>query len=195
MKIVVGLGNPGPKYETTRHNAGFLALDRLADRFKAEGPLKKGEAEVFTAQVRGEKVLLVKPLTYMNLSGRAVAPLCQFYKVEPEDLIVIHDDLDLPPITMRIKTGGGSGGQKGIQSIDSSLGAGKTGYHRVRVGIGHPSKVGSRLAVVDYVLEQFSDQELKELDNLLEDVADAVELMIGGEVAKAMNRFNTSKPD
>src|SRR4051794_16113943 len=138
MKIVVGLGNPGPKYETTRHNVGFLAVDRLIDEWKATGPASKHQGEVYQADVRGEKVLLVKPETFMNLSGRCVAPLMVFFKCKPSDLIVIHDDLDLIPFALRIKTGGGTGGHNGLKSLDESLGAGQNGYHRIRIGIGHP---------------------------------------------------------
>ncbi|MGZ3698848.1 MAG: aminoacyl-tRNA hydrolase, partial [Bdellovibrionota bacterium] len=167
MKIVVGLGNPGPKYETTRHNAGFLAVDRLVERWKATGPQNKYQAEVWKAKVGGEDVLLLKPETFMNLSGKSVAPAFNFFQCAPEDLIVIHDELDLKPMQLRLKTGGGPGGHNGIKSIDASLGAGKTGYHRVRIGIGHPSSAvvnQPRIAPVDWVLMQFSQEECERLD-------------------------------
>jgi PTH1 family peptidyl-tRNA hydrolase len=190
MKIVVGLGNPGPKYETTRHNIGFLALDRLVDRWNAGSPQDRNQGEVWTTSVGGEKVLLVKPMTYMNLSGRCVAPIVQFHKVEPSDLIVIYDELDLRPGALRIKTGGGAGGHNGIKSIDESLGAGKTNYHRVRLGIGHPRELGLRIQPADYVLGQFTDDELIEADKLFDRAAEAVELMLKGDVSRAMSLYN-----
>ncbi|MCM2278063.1 MAG: aminoacyl-tRNA hydrolase [Oligoflexia bacterium] len=192
MKIIAGLGNPGPKYETTRHNAGFLAIDRLVDDWKAKGPARREEAEVYEASVAGEKVLLLKPLTYMNNSGRSIGPLFKFFKLMPEDLIVIHDDLDLKPLTMRLKTGGGTGGHNGLKSIDAHLGSGQTGYHRIRLGIGKPGP-GALISTVDYVLQQFSDNELGELDPLLDDVSRAAEMILRGEIRAAMNRFNTER--
>ncbi len=191
MKIIAGLGNPGAKYETTRHNVGFLALDRLVDSLKATGPITKNQAEVYQAKVAGEPVLLIKPQTFMNLSGRSVGPLFGFYKCEPQDLIVIHDDLDLAPGSLKLKTGGGSGGHNGLRSIDECLGAGKTGYHRVRIGIGQaflPS--GKRMPAETYVLQPFTDGELGELDALLDKVAQASVLLVRGETTQAMNEFN-----
>ncbi len=192
MKLIVGLGNPGPKYETTRHNVGWLALDRLADRWKAAQPQQKHQSEYQVADFAGEKVLLIKPLTFMNLSGRAVAPFFQFHKCEPSDVIVIHDELDLPPGSLRIKTGGGAGGHNGLKSLDECLGAGKTGYHRVRIGVGHPRELGLRISPADYVLQPFSDSEWKDLDPFLDRVAQAVERLMKGDVTGAMNEFNRS---
>lgn len=201
MKIVAGLGNPGPKYETTRHNAGFLAVDRLADAWGARGPNKEGETEVFQATVAGEKVILVKPLTYMNNSGRSIGPLYKFFKCTPDDLIVIHDELDLKPLTFRLKSGGGAGGHNGLKSIDQHLGAGSTGYHRIRIGVGKPgmvigpedAKINPLISTVDYVLQPFTDDELNRLDRLLDDVVQAAELLIRGESKQAMNQFNREK--
>ena len=190
MKIIVGLGNPGQKYETTRHNAGFLAVDRLVDAWKATGPATQHDADLYQASVEGERVLLVKPQTFMNLSGRAVAPVFRFYKCEPSDLIVIHDDLDLKPLTLRIKTGGGTGGHNGLKSLDASLGADFTEYHRIRIGIGKPGPE-QRISSVDYVLRPFEDDELSGLDPLLDKVVLACERIVRGDVAGAMNEFNT----
>ena len=194
MKLVIGLGNPGPKYELTRHNVGFLAVDRLMDRWKAQGPTTKNQAEFFTARVNGESVGIVKPQTFMNLSGRSVGPLATFYKCEPSDLIVLHDELDLPPATFKIKTGGGAGGHNGLRSLDECLGAGKTGYHRIRIGVGQPLlPSGKRVAAEKHVLEPFTDEELAHLDTVFNEVADAVELILRGELTRAMNRYNVQK--
>jgi PTH1 family peptidyl-tRNA hydrolase len=189
MKLIAGLGNPGPKYETTRHNAGFLAIDYLIDEWKASGPSAVGEGESWQASVGGEKVLLVKPLTYMNNSGRCIAPLFKFYKLKPEDLIVIHDELDIKVNTLRIKTGGGTGGHNGLKSIDAGLGAGSLNYHRVRVGIGRPAP-GNPIGVVDYVLQPYLDSELDGLNQLFPRLTQAVERMIRGDVLGAMTEFN-----
>ncbi len=193
MKIIVGLGNPGAKYETTRHNVGWLALDRMIEDWKATGPTTKNQAEVWTASVGGEKALLVKPQTFMNLSGRAVAPLMQFYKCETSDLIVIHDELDLAPATLKIKTGGGNGGHNGLKSIDECIG--KNDYHRIRIGIGHPRDFIPQMDVADWVLSQFPQNECDALDPLLDRVRDATVLVMRGDLKKAMNDFNqkTSK--
>lgn len=203
MKLIVGLGNPGPKYETTRHNAGFLAIDRLIDRWKAQGPQNKNQGEIYQATFQGEKVLLVKPQTFMNRSGLCVAPLFQFYQCSPDDLVVIHDELDLNPLVLRLKTGGGAGGHNGLKSIDESLGKASNGYHRVRIGVGHPARLPddgekgqrelSRFSPADYVLMPFSDLELKELDSLLDEVAGAVEEIIQGKILAAMTRIHGQK--
>ena len=139
MKLVAGLGNPGQKYETTRHNAGFLALDHLIEEWSATGPEDISEGLSWRASLCGEKVLLFKPLTFMNHSGRCVAPLLKFYKLGPGDLIVLHDDLDIKSGCMRLKTGGGTGGHNGLKSIDTHLGAELLNYNRVRIGIGRPA--------------------------------------------------------
>ena len=190
MKLIVGLGNPGVKYEQTRHNIGFLAVDRLIDDWRATGPVAKNQGEVWQATVQGEKVLLVKPTTFMNLSGRCVGPLFHFHKCAATDLIVLHDDLDLDPLQIRLKTGGGTGGHNGLKSIDEALGAGMNGYHRVRLGIGHPSRLGLRIPPVDYVLQAFPDSEWNEFETLFGQVRDAVELLIRGDAIRAMNQYN-----
>jgi PTH1 family peptidyl-tRNA hydrolase len=190
MKIVVGLGNPGPKYETTRHNAGFLAIDRLVEDWGARGPDDKFEGEVFEASLAGEKILLVKPQTFMNLSGQCVAPLAKFFKVPPDDIIVIHDEADLKPFQLRIKTGGGTAGHNGLKSLDASLGAGATNYHRIRIGVGKPLTLGRPGDTADFLLSRFSDEELGKLDELLGTVKVAAERMIKGDVKGAMTEFN-----
>lgn len=189
MKIIAGLGNPEPKYETTRHNAGFLALDYLVEEWKASGPSDVGEGESWQATVGGEKVLLVKPLTYMNNSGQCIAPLVKFYKLKAEDLIVIYDDLDLKANTLRIKTGGGTGGHNGLKSIDAHLGAAMNGYQRVRIGIGRPAP-GNPISVVNYVLQPYADDELDGLNQLFPKLAQATQRMVRGDVLGAMTEFN-----
>lgn len=184
MKLIVGLGNPGARYETTRHNVGFLAIDRLVDAWGASGGGKKFEAEVYSCSVGGEKIVLAKPQTFMNLSGRSVGPMLSFYKIEPSDLIVIHDELDLPPMSLRIKRGGGAGGHNGIKSIDEHLGS--QDYYRVRIGIGKPERGNG----ADYVLDQYSDQELNELDPKLDDVKNICEMLLRGEMTCAMNLYH-----
>lgn len=188
MKIVVGLGNPGPKYETTRHNIGWLALDRLAEVWKATPFQKKGNAEIAEATLGSEKVLLVKPLTYMNLSGQAVAPLARFYRCEPTDVIVLQDEVDLKPGALRLKTGGGSGGHNGLKSLDESLGT--NGYHRVRLGVGHPRDFNPRMETADWVLGQLTQEECENLDQVFDRVVKACELVIRGEMLKAMSLYN-----
>lgn len=200
MKLIVGLGNPGAKYETTRHNVGFLAIDRLIDRWRASGPITKFGAEIFQADLPSSgRVLLMKPQTYMNRSGQSVGPAFGFYQLKPTDLIVIHDDLDLDPLKLRFKTGGGAGGHNGIKSIDEALGKAQTAYHRVRVGIGHPRRAGGdnpeaqtrpTQGVADYVLDPFEGEELQALDEVLDDVAAAVELILDGQMQQAMSKFH-----
>lgn len=185
MKLVVGLGNPGPRYETTRHNVGFLAVDRLIDAWKAVSKPAKVNAEIFEANVHGEKVYLMKPLTYMNLSGQAVGPFTQFYQIDPKDMIIIQDEIDLPPLSLRMKTGGGSGGHNGLKSIDEHLGNGNNGYHRIRIGVGKdPTNVKG------HVLDHFSKEECKELDVVFDQVVECCEMIFDGKMKEAMNKFH-----
>ena len=193
MKLIVGLGNPGPKYETTRHNIGFLAIDYLAEEWKAQGPDESEDAEIFKTTIAGEKVLLVKPQTFMNDSGKTVGPLSKFFKCSPEDIIVIHDDVDLKPMAIRIKTGGGTGGHNGLKSIDAHVGAGSTSYHRIRLGVGKPAMFNSPMDTADYVLQRFRNEELDALPELFKKTQGAVELLIQGKAAQAMNLFNADK--
>lgn len=190
MKIIAGLGNPGARYETTRHNVGFLAADRLIERWGAQGPSSKHEAQIYQASVGGEKVLILKPQTFMNESGRSVAPLMRMHKCEPGELIVIYDELDLKSMATRIKTGGGAGGHNGIKSIDAHLGALANNYHRIRIGIGHPRALGLQISPSDYVLQQFSDGELEGLDGVLDRVAEAAERILKGDASGAMTAYN-----
>ena len=188
MKLFVGLGNPGPKYETTRHNVGFLALDRLIDHWKAQGPIQQNQGEIYQTSVNNEKILLIKPKTFMNLSGKCVGPIFHFYKCQPSDLTIVHDDLDLKPLQLRIKTGGGTGGHNGLKSIDETIGEKNTGYHRIRIGIGR----SDILSATDHVLQLFSDQELKQMDSILEKTAEIATLILQGKISEAMNQYNRS---
>lgn len=188
MKLIVGLGNPGAKYETTRHNVGWLALDRMIEDWKATGPKSQNQAELWSATVDGEKVLLIKPQTFMNLSGRAVAPLAQFYKCTPADIIVLQDEVDLPPSSIRIKTGGGSGGHNGLKSLDETLGS--NAYHRIRLGVGHPRDFNPHMDTADWVLGQFTQEECDALDSVFDRVIAATKLLIAGDARKAMTLYN-----
>jgi peptidyl-tRNA hydrolase, PTH1 family len=181
--LVVGLGNPGPRYETTRHNLGFLVADILADRigsgFKVH---KKSGAEVTTGRLGGRSVVLAKPRTYMNESGRHVGPLAKFYSVAPADIVVIHDELDLDFGRIRLKFGGGEGGHNGLKSVAAALGT--KDFQRVRIGVGRPP---GRKDPAAYVLENFSAAERGELGVILEQAADATELLLQQGVEAAQN--------
>lgn len=183
--LVVGLGNPGREYAQTRHNLGFMLIDRLAVRLNAQGVKLQSKAIVLTAQYEGRKLLLAKPQTYMNLSGQAVQGLVRFYKLPLEHVLVAHDDLDLPFGTIRIRPGGSAGGQKGVQSIITQLGT--TNFPRLRLGIDRPP---GRMDAADYVLQEFSQQELLAVSETLDRAADAVLTWVKEGLNAAMNRFN-----
>ncbi|MEN4449682.1 aminoacyl-tRNA hydrolase [Mycobacterium sp. SM3041] len=181
--LVVGLGNPGPRYETTRHNVGFLVADILAERigsgFKVH---KKSGAEVTTGRLGGRSVVLAKPRTYMNESGRHVGPLAKFYSVAPADVVVLHDELDIDFGRIRLKFGGGEGGHNGLRSVASALGT--KDFQRVRIGVGRPP---GRQDPAAFVLENFNSRERPELGAILEQAADATELLLQHGVEAAQN--------
>ncbi|CAA0132290.1 Peptidyl-tRNA hydrolase [Mycolicibacterium vanbaalenii] len=181
--LVVGLGNPGPKYAANRHNVGFMVADVLADRlgetFKVH---KKSGAEVATARLAGRSVVLAKPRVYMNESGRQVGPLAKFYSVAPADIVVIHDELDIDFGRIRLKLGGGEGGHNGLRSIVSALGT--KDFKRVRIGIGRPP---GRKDPATYVLENFGSVERAEVPTICEQAADATELLIAQGLETAQN--------
>ena len=181
--LVVGLGNPGPRYETTRHNLGFLVADILADRlgsgFKVH---KKSGAEVTTGHLDGRSIVLAKPRVYMNESGRQVGPLANFYSVAPADVIAIHDELDIDFGRIRLKLGGGEGGHNGVRSVASALGT--KDFQRVRIGIGRPP---GRKDPASYVLENFTAAERPEVGTICEQAADATELLIELGLEPAQN--------
>ncbi len=190
MKLIVGLGNPGIEYQFTPHNLGFLAVDRLAERWRLEIKNRYCQALTARATVGEETVLLAKPETYMNLSGLAVRGLVEKYEVRPEqDLIVIYDELDLPFGALRIRPRGGTAGHNGMESILGALGTEQ--FLRVRLGIAPDHKVSDGAG---YVLSQFRRSQYKALDEVLDTAADAVEMILREGAAAAMNRFNR-KPE
>lgn len=183
--VVVGLGNPGPGYADTRHNVGFRVVDLLATRMGGRFSRHRANADVLEDRLSGRRVVLAKPRTYMNLSGGPVAGLVRYYRVEPSELVVVHDDLDLGFGVIRLKRGGGEGGHNGLRSISSALGT--RDYLRVRVGIGRPP---GRQDPADYVLSRFSSTERTELGVVLELAADAVETLLSEGLERAQNRFH-----
>lgn len=183
--MVVGLGNPGKEYQKNRHNVGFMAIEEIAKELGFENRKVKSKSVIMEGKRNNQKIILVKPQTFMNLSGNSVAPLLRFYKVPSENLIVIHDDLDLPALSIRLRPGGGAGGQKGIASIIQNLGTQQ--FNRVRVGIGRPP---GRMDAASYVLKNFSKQEEAELPFLLSKVKDAVIDIMDIGIEAAMNKYN-----
>jgi PTH1 family peptidyl-tRNA hydrolase len=185
MLLVVGLGNPGPKYERTRHNVGFMVLDRVADALKA-GPFREKFNGMFT-RVSTPDVVLLKPMTFMNLSGEPVQAAMKFFKLTPADLLVVYDELDLPFGDCRLKLGGGAAGHNGIKSLLAH--AGGEGFGRLRVGIGKPRHGDAS----PHVLGEFSASERAELEDVLNHAALGVHSVIDKGIANAMNAFNTRK--
>ncbi len=189
MKLVAGLGNPGPQYVDTRHNVGFLVVDRLARRAAAAIDSESHGARVGKARVAGDSVLLVKPWTYMNRSGGPVQSLAAYYKADPADVVVVHDDLDLPFGTVRVKKGGGHGGHNGLRDLNKHLGA---DYVRVRCGLGRPPKGWDP---ANYVLGRWSSEEAVHLEEVVDTAADAVESVLAHGPDTTMNRFNVRDPE
>ncbi|ADZ69616.1 aminoacyl-tRNA hydrolase [Polymorphum gilvum] len=184
MKLIVGLGNPGGKYERNRHNIGFMAADAIHRRHAGFGPWRaRFHAEVAEGQLGAEKILLMKPATYMNESGRAVGEAVRFFKLAPEDVLVIYDELDLPPAKFRMKAGGGHGGHNGLRSISAHIG---DAYRRLRLGIGHP---GDKKLVSNYVLGDFAKVDAEWLDPLLEAIADNAGLLAEGKDSQFANKL------
>lgn len=187
--VVAGLGNPGPKYARTRHNAGFLVVDLLAERMRGSFKVHKasgGRAEAVEGRLAGLPVVLAKPLSYMNESGGPITSIARFYKVPAEQVIVVHDELDLPYGGLRLKRGGGDGGHNGLKSTTSALSSKE--YLRVRFGIGRPP---GRQDPADYVLREFVPAERKELEFLIDRCADAVETLLSDGLEAAQNTFNS----
>ncbi|MBJ6134214.1 aminoacyl-tRNA hydrolase [Ochrobactrum sp. Q0168] len=195
MLLIAGLGNPGPKYARNRHNIGFMAADEIFRRHRFSNWQKKFQAEIADGVIDGEKVLLIKPQTFMNLSGQSIGEAMRFYKLTSADLVVIYDELDLVPGKLRIKTGGGSGGHNGIKSIDAHVQSfpGGQNYRRMRLGIGHP---GAKELVHNYVLGDFGKADSEWLDTLLGAVADNIGLLAKpGDDNSFMNRIALAMGD
>ncbi len=184
MKIIVGLGNPGPEYHNTRHNMGFMVLEELAKRYPVEKQTDRFNAIIGEIRIKGEKILLVKPLTFMNLSGRAVQPLLHWYKVALTDLMVVYDDMDLKDATLRIRAKGSAGGHNGMKSIIERLGSQE--FARMRVGIGRPERHDN----INWVLGRFSAEEKPIMEAAIKKAADALETWVTSGINSAMNQYN-----
>ena len=196
MRLIVGLGNPGSRYAMTRHNVGFMAADAIAARFRFAAFRPKFQGTLAEGAIGDEKVLLLKPETYMNASGDSVGAAARFYKIDVSEIAVIHDDIDLAEGKLRVKRGGGAGGHNGLRSIDDALGP---DYWRVRIGIGHP---GMRELVEAYVLQNFSGEERQWLEPMIGAIAEAAPVLVtddtGGfmsKVAHILRPNKHTKPD
>ncbi|HHF0465039.1 TPA: aminoacyl-tRNA hydrolase [Haemophilus influenzae] len=190
IKLIVGLGNPGEKYADTRHNAGEWLIERLARRFNVSlNPESKFFGKTARTLVNGKEVRLLVPTTFMNLSGKAVGALASFYRIKPEEILVIHDELDLPAGTAKLKQGGGHGGHNGLKDIVAQLGN-NNNFYRLRIGIGHP---GHRDLVAGYVLNKPSPADRDALEKVLDEATDCVEMIFKDGMIKATNRLNSFK--
>lgn len=198
MFLVVGLGNPGQTYTDNRHNIGFMAADEIVRRHGFSPWRAKFQGELSDGMVDGQKVIALKPMTYMNESGRAILAAASFYKVRPEDIIVFHDEIDLAPGKLRVKRGGGHAGHNGLRSIHAHMGA---NYARVRMGVGHPGEKGQ---VKNYVLRDFAKADDAWLDPMLDGCAEYLSLVLDGDDPSYMskiaqcitpNRPNAPRPD
>ena len=185
--LVVGLGNPGPEYARTRHNVGQMVLDELASRLGGAFKVHKARAQVLESRLRpgGPRVVLAKPMTYMNTSGGPVAGLAKFYGIPAERVIAVHDEIDIPFAALKLKIGGGEGGHNGLRDMSKALST--KDYYRVRVGVGRPP---GRMDAASYVLKPFSSTEGKELPFLLDDAADAVEQLVENGLLEAQQKFH-----
>lgn len=189
MYLIAGLGNPTLRYRKTRHNIGFDVIDALADKYNIKMNIKKSKAICGSGYIEGQKVILVKPQTFMNLSGDSVMPLMNFYKLDPaEDLIVIFDDISLKPGSIRIRKKGSAGGHNGVKDIIAKTGSDQ--FSRVKVGVGEKPE-GRDLA--DFVLSRFSKEERSQVEDAIRDAVSAVSLMVQKETDEAMNRYNRKK--
>lgn len=188
--LIVGLGNPGTQYQGNRHNVGQMVLDELGGRMGAGFKTHKARAQVLEGRlgIGGPRVVLAKPISYMNVSGGPVSALANFYGIEPDHVVAVHDEIDIPFNTVKLKIGGGEGGHNGLRDISKALGT--KDYLRVRVGVGRPP---GRMDTADYVLRDFGTAELKELPFLLDEAADAVESLLREGLTAAQQRFHPAK--
>ncbi|WP_342120434.1 aminoacyl-tRNA hydrolase [Haemophilus influenzae] len=190
IKLIVGLGNPGEKYADTRHNAGEWLIERLARHFNVSlNPESKFFGKTARTLLNGKEVRLLVPTTFMNLSGKAVGALASFYRIKPEEILVIHDELDLPAGIAKLKQGGGHGGHNGLKDIVAQLGN-NNNFYRLRIGIGHP---GHRDLVAGYVLNKPSPADRDALEKVLDEATDCVEMIFKDGMVKATNRLNSFK--
>ncbi|MFH1012842.1 MAG: aminoacyl-tRNA hydrolase [Candidatus Peregrinibacteria bacterium] len=187
MKLIVGLGNPGKDYEGTRHNAGFMAVDHLVESWELDPfqPSEKHKAEITEGQIAGEKVILAKPQTFMNLSGQAVASIADFYKIPPQDVMVIYDEADLPFGTLRVSKGGSSAGHNGVKSLMAHVG---DAFTRIRLGIKPVTPFPG--ALEDYVLGRLTGEEKTQLKDVIKKVPSAIKTLLKEGAEETMQRFN-----
>lgn len=189
IRLIVGLGNPGPEYEQTRHNAGFWLVDNLAGgRLMRES---RYNALAAKTNIAGQEVWLLEPQTYMNRSGQAVGALARFYKIAPEDILVIHDELDLPPGAAKIKKGGSSAGHNGLKDITAALGS--QDYWRLRIGIGHPRSLNLQQQVADYVLHRPRTEEQALINDAIGKCIDVIPLLCEGKFDAAIMQLHSAK--
>ena len=190
IKLIVGLGNPGDKYADTRHNAGEWLIARLARRFNITlNAENKFSGYVGKTLINSKEIRFLVPMTFMNLSGKAVGALANFYRIKPEEILVLHGELDLPPGSVKLKLGGGHGGHNGLKDIVAALGN-NNNFYRLRIGIGHP---GHRDLVAGYVLNKPSPSEREALEKALDEATSCVELLFKDGIVKATNRLNSFK--
>ena len=190
--LIIGLGNPGAQYQGNRHNVGQMVLDELAARMGAGFKSHKARAQVLEGRlgIGGPRVVLAKPMSYMNVSGGPTAALANFYGITPDHVVAVHDEIDIPFNTVKLKSGGGEGGHNGLRDISKALAT--KDYLRVRVGVGRPP---GRMETADYVLRDFGTAELKELPFLLDEAADAVEILVRDGLTAAQQKFHPAKSE
>lgn len=189
IRLIVGLGNPGPEYEQTRHNAGFWLVDNLAGNVLARE--SRFNALAGRTRIAGQEVWLLEPQTYMNRSGQSVGALARFYKIAPDEILVVHDELDLPPGAAKIKKGGSSGGHNGLKDITAALGT--QDYWRLRIGIGHPRSLNLQQQVVDFVLHRPRKEEQPLIDEAIERSIEVIPLLCEGKFEAAMMKLHSAK--
>ncbi len=191
--LIVGLGNPGSQYEGTRHNVGYMVVDEIVRLFDCGPNVNKWDAQFFRERIWGKSIYFIKPTTYMNLSGKAVAKFVDFYKLSTENIIVVHDDLDMKTGRLKLVKGGGAGGHNGIRSLIQSLGT--KDFYRLKIGIGRPGQdnVHKDFPVEKYVLSLFAEQELEFVQKRFEPLFEGLRYFVEGDVGKAMGHLNRFK--
>jgi PTH1 family peptidyl-tRNA hydrolase len=193
IRLIVGLGNPGTEYEQTRHNAGFWLVDNLAQGASGRGLVREARFNALAAKtsIAGQEVWLLEPQTFMNRSGQSVGALARFYKIAADEVLVVHDELDLPPGIAKIKKGGSSGGHNGLKDITAALGT--QDYWRLRIGIGHPRELGLQQQVADYVLHRARKEEQGLINQAIEKSLNVIPLLCEGKFEAAMMQLHTTK--